>query len=272
MQRVYDEVKTPFKYGIVLAAGRRTRAVDCPNVFRFGDKWYMVYVRSRTRSATKRCLAESDDLLELETARQDPAVCRRGLGQVAGRRQHRAGRSDVGRLGRAAAVRRQILDVVLRRREARLRNRSAVDRHGVDHDARTKPSPWTRLAENPVLAPSRPDARPFEQATLYKSHILWDKSESLGYPFVMFYNGKQQGRGIERIGMAVSNDMVHWTRYGDGAGDRQRQRHLGRSADRADGRPVGDVLLRRVLEAGGVRHVRLLARPGALDEVGRASI
>ena len=62
--------------------------------------------------------------------------------------------------------------------------------------------------------PSQPDARPFERATLYKSHVLWDKAESLGYPFVMYYNAKQQGPWIERIGMAVSRDMVHWSRYG----------------------------------------------------------
>ena len=30
----------------------------------------------------------------------------------------------------------------------------------------------------------------------------------------MFYNGKQQGPAIERIGMAVSKDMLHWSRYG----------------------------------------------------------
>ncbi|HWP39720.1 MAG TPA: hypothetical protein VNL70_02255, partial [Tepidisphaeraceae bacterium] len=80
-----------------------------------------------------------------------------------------------------------------------------------------KPIPWTRLAENPVLKPSDPDARPFERKTLYKSNIIWDKSETLRHPFVMFYNGKQEGKlATERIGMAVSSDMVHWTRYGDG--------------------------------------------------------
>jgi predicted GH43/DUF377 family glycosyl hydrolase len=69
---------------------------------------------------------------------------------------------------------------------------------------------------NPVLSPSQPDVRDFEKATLYKSNIIWDKSETLKHPFVMFYNGKQQGRGIERIGMAVSSDMIHWSRFGDG--------------------------------------------------------
>jgi predicted GH43/DUF377 family glycosyl hydrolase len=77
-----------------------------------------------------------------------------------------------------------------------------------------RPVPWTRVAENPILGPDQPEARSFEKATLYKSNILWDKDESLGFPFVMFYNAKQQGKAVERIGMAVSKDMVHWTRFG----------------------------------------------------------
>jgi predicted GH43/DUF377 family glycosyl hydrolase len=80
----------------------------------------------------------------------------------------------------------------------------------------TKPVEWTRLENNPVLSPFDSDVRAFEKKTLYKSNIIWDKSESLGHPFVMFYNGKQEGaRGWERIGMAVSQDMVHWSRFGE---------------------------------------------------------
>ena len=43
MQGVYDEVRTPHKVGIVLrpAAGQQ---IDCPNVFRGDDAWYMAYV------------------------------------------------------------------------------------------------------------------------------------------------------------------------------------------------------------------------------------
>ena len=74
--------------------------------------------------------------------------------------------------------------------------------------------PWRRIADNPLLTPDQADAREFEKATLYKSSVIWDKSASLGYPFVMFYNAKQQGPWIERIGMAVSDDMLHWRRYG----------------------------------------------------------
>jgi predicted GH43/DUF377 family glycosyl hydrolase len=32
----------------------------------------------------------------------------------------------------------------------------------------------------------------------------------------MFYNGKQRGPGTERIGMALSDDMTHWKRFGPG--------------------------------------------------------
>ncbi len=45
--------------------------------------------------------------------------------------------------------------------------------------------------------------------TLYKSHIFHDSQQTLDAPFVMFYNAKQKGDWIERIGIAVSDDMLH---------------------------------------------------------------
>jgi predicted GH43/DUF377 family glycosyl hydrolase len=73
--------------------------------------------------------------------------------------------------------------------------------------------PWTRIPENPVLRCDQADARPFEKTTLYKSNIVHDREESLGYPFVMYYNGKIK-TAYEKIGLAVSRDMIHWARYG----------------------------------------------------------
>ena len=55
--------------------------------------------------------------------------------------------------------------------------------------------------------------REFEALTQYKSNIIFDKDLSLGYPFVMFYNGKKKN-GYKRIGIAVSKDMNKWLRYG----------------------------------------------------------
>lgn len=75
-----------------------------------------------------------------------------------------------------------------------------------------KPEPWTRL-ESPVLTREQADCRPWEKLTQYKSNIIHDPKRSLGYPFVMYYNAKTQS-GYEVIGMAVSNDMTTWLRYG----------------------------------------------------------
>ncbi len=75
----------------------------------------------------------------------------------------------------------------------------------------TKPEPWTRL-EAPVLTRDQPDCRDWEKLTQYKSNIIHDKDSTLGYPYVMFYNGKRDS-GYERIGMAVSKDMKTWLRY-----------------------------------------------------------
>ena len=79
-------------------------------------------------------------------------------------------------------------------------------------DDPSKPVEWNKL-DDPVLSAAQPDARPFEQMTLYKSNIIHDPEEGLGYPFIMYYNAKSE-HGYERITMAVSKNMTDWTRYG----------------------------------------------------------
>ena len=44
MQAVYEEVKTPYKYGMVVAPADTHHQMDCPTVFRHGGKWLMTYV------------------------------------------------------------------------------------------------------------------------------------------------------------------------------------------------------------------------------------
>ena len=41
MQRIYQEVRTPYKYGLVVAPTDNYHKIDCPTVFRVGDKWMM---------------------------------------------------------------------------------------------------------------------------------------------------------------------------------------------------------------------------------------
>lgn len=63
MQTIYEQVKTPFKYGVVLR--QDGRKVDCPSVFRHDDRWHMLYIVF-DGSGYETHIAASDDLLHWE--------------------------------------------------------------------------------------------------------------------------------------------------------------------------------------------------------------
>ena len=72
MQAIYNEVKTPYKYGLVIAPTDNYHKIDCPTVFREGDKWMMTYVCYDGKEGTdgrgyETWLAESADLLHWTT-------------------------------------------------------------------------------------------------------------------------------------------------------------------------------------------------------------
>lgn len=214
MQRVYDELHAPFKYGVLLQPDEGV-AFDCPNVFRYEGRWYMVFVSTKDNVGYQTHLAESDDLLNWRILgailpfREEGWDRWQADGSIALVDPTWGGGSEIGTHDGKYWM-----------------SYFGGDKQGYETDPlsigmawTTEPAmaePWNRLAENPVLSPSDEGARPFERATLYKSHIFHDEARTLGEPFVMFYNAKQQGDWIERIGMAVSDDMRNWTRYGEG--------------------------------------------------------
>lgn len=208
MERIYGQVKTPYKYGVVLA-GEGGAAVDCPSVFRYGDRWYMMYIRFDGKGY-ETLLAESEDLLRWKP-----------LGRIL---EFRNGTWDANQAAGYIALQdftwggsykpethdgKYWLSYVGGALEGYETDPLSIGMAWTDDPSR--PAPWNRLDE-PVLSPSQPDVREFESVTLYKSNIIHDKAETLGYPFVMFYNGKRPDR--ECIGMAVSRDMRHWLRFG----------------------------------------------------------
>jgi len=77
---------------------------------------------------------------------------------------------------------------------------------------------WETLG-TPVLMSTDKDARWYDNSTMYKSDVIRDDKKLTGFPFVMYYNARgdsiNPARGAERISMAVSNDMVHWQRFGN---------------------------------------------------------
>lgn len=209
MERVYEEVRTPHKYGVILR-GAEKKAVDCPSVFRHEDRWYMIYIVF-DGGGYETALAHSDDLLHW-----------RPLGTILARRE---GTWDARQAAGYAALQDTTWGgpCTLRRHEGWCwLSYLGGALEGYETDplaiglAHTRdpsvPTGWTRLESNPVLQPQDPDTRWFETKTLYKSNVIRDPAARLGAPFVMFYNGKCATG--ERIGMAVSDDMVRWRRHG----------------------------------------------------------
>lgn len=208
MQSLYETVKTPFKYGVVLK-GEQGKMVDSPSVFRHGDKWYMAYIIFDGRGY-ETALAESDDLLSwnklgnILSFQDETWDANQAAGYIALQDHQWQGSYELNQYdgkywmsylgGNSTGYEQGVLSVGI----------ATTDEPNVA-------KPWTRFAQNPVLTPKQLNARSFENVTLYKSHILRDASETLGYPFVMYYNAKGE---YETIGMAVSNDMTTWLRYG----------------------------------------------------------
>lgn len=211
MRQVYEEVKTPFKYGIVIR-GEEGQLVDCASIFQKNRKWYMVYVGNTNKIGYETFLARSGDLLHWEK-----------LGKIMRFRPDGWDRWQV--------------DGGIALCDAKWGGKSKLQTYdgkfwmsyiggaqqGYEPDplsigmawtkTPTKVREWTAISENPVLSRDQSDVRAFEKLTLYKSQIIRDKSKALGHPFVMYYNGKFKN-GYERIGMAVSDDMIHWKRFG----------------------------------------------------------
>jgi len=210
LAKIFDEVKTPFKYGVVLK-GETNELVDCPSIFRDGAHWYMMYVANSNRVGYQTFLAKSDDLLHWEklgkilsfTKTNDwdawqadggIALCdpnwdgTHALEKFDGK----FWLSYIGGAKQGYETDPLSLGIAWTKKPAKVKE-------------------WNRIPENPILSGKDADAREFEKKTLYKSQIIHDEKESLGWPFVMFYNGKHKN-GFERIGMAVSKDMIHWSR------------------------------------------------------------
>jgi predicted GH43/DUF377 family glycosyl hydrolase len=212
MQGVYEQVKTPYKYGVVIEppAGKM---VDGPTVFRWNDQWYMVYfqLEENPKGYTTQ-LAVSKDLLNW-----------RPLGNI-------LPRGPTGQWNSAQAAGGIALYDTTWGGTCQLESFDGKywlsylggEKPGYETPPLSigmawtdKPSVlklWSRLPE-PVLRPTDSDIRDFEGHTLFKSTIIHDREKILGSPFVMFYNAAAT-KGGERIGIAVSEDMVKWKRFG----------------------------------------------------------
>lgn len=176
MKRIYEEVKTPCKYGIIIRGAAR-KAVDCPSIFRHGGKWYMVYV-CMNKLGYETHLASSDDLLHWTTLgkilpfRKTGWDAWQGDGGIA---LHDFAWGGSGALHTFDG--KYWMSYIGGALQGYETDPLAIGMAWTTTPER--PVEWNRIAENPVLRRDQSDARPFEKETLYKSNIVYDKEQSL---------------------------------------------------------------------------------------------
>ena len=223
MQRIYHEVRTPYKYGMVVAPTDNYHKIDCPTVFRVGDKWLMTYVVYNGKDGTdgrgyETWLAESDDLLHWTTKgrilsyKDDgwdmnqrggfPALIDWTWGGNYGisKYKNKHWMTYIGGHGTGYEAVREPLNIGMAWTDADI----------------TKAHEW-QSANKPLLSINDKDAQWWEKLVQYKSTIYDDPTKTLGKRFVMFYNAgginPKNNLKAERIGIALSNDLKKWKRY-----------------------------------------------------------
>jgi predicted GH43/DUF377 family glycosyl hydrolase len=236
MQRINQEVRTPYKYGMVVAPTDNYHKIDCPTVFQQDGKWYMTYVVYNGKDGLdgrgyETWLAKSDDLLHWET-----------LGRVL---SYKDGGWDMNQRGGFPALIDWTWGGGYELGEYKGKHwMTYIGGHGTGYEAVREPlnigMAWTKdditqahewqSGEKPLLSINDKDVQWWEKLVQYKSTIYSltpspsPKGEGSGlskdlakYRFVMFYNAgginPDNNLKAERIGIALSNDLKKWKRY-----------------------------------------------------------
>lgn len=222
MNAIYEEVQTPYKYGLVVAPTDNYHKLDCPTVFRENGKWYMTYVvydgkDGQDGRGYETWLAESDDLLHWEA-----------LGRIL---SFKNSGWDMNQRGGFPALIDWTWNGSYAMQTYKGRHwMTYIGGEGTGYEAARAPLniglAWTNSdittahewdsSNKPLLSINDQDAQWWEKLVQYKSTIYMDNEKRLGKRFVMFYNagGVNPSNDLkaERIGIALSNDFKHWKR------------------------------------------------------------
>ncbi len=234
MQRIYGEVRTPYKYGMVVAPHDNYHKIDCPTVFRDGGRWVMTYVVYNGKDGLdgrgyETWLATSDDLLNWKTE-----------GRIL---SYKDDGWDMNQRGGFPALVDWTWDGGYGISKYKDKYwMTYIGGHGTGYEAVREPLniglAWTgsdvgqahewQSAAEPLLSISDKDVQWWEKLVQYKSTVYEIKNEKAKnnnglprelrkYRFLMFYNAgginPQNSLKAERIGIALSNDMRRWHRY-----------------------------------------------------------
>ena len=211
MQEVYEEIQTPFKYGVVFQHPDTTKLIDSPTIFRENDSWHMTYIVFDGQGY-ETWLAESKDLLSWESKgkilsfTENTWDANQKAGYVSLVNYDWGGNYNVEKHddrywmtylgGNTTGYEAGVLKVGL----ADTKNLTAVEKWNTNNA--------------PILSPEDNGVRWFEDKTIYKSLVIKDTLLHTGYKYIMYYNAKGKG-DFESIAMAVSDDMMSWQRFGE---------------------------------------------------------
>lgn len=202
IQDIYEEVKAPYDYGVVLnfsgAEGEfDSDLVDNPHVFRDGDWWYMTF-NGHDGKGDRAGIARSKDLLNWE--KLGMILDRSGVPGTWDRynangfmiRDHVWGKAPT-------AHKKDGRYVIAFRGSVEAGYEQGTHNMGLAF-ADVITGPWEKWPNNPVMMPEMG----YEKDKIWKSHIIWDGSRYINY-----YNA---GWGPEIMCMAYSDDLLDWTR------------------------------------------------------------
>lgn len=214
IKKIYEELKTPYKYGMVVTGtgDEGVVDVDCQGVFRYQGKWYMTYVSYNPKSAFggyRTNLASSENLLDWRyegvifqnssdypQAAAFPALIDTRWGGSNELESFRGRYWWSTMEGDVKGYEGEPMNIGL------LSSKNPSDPAAYAHE------------DGLLLTVNDREVKDGERGTLYKSNIIHDAGKITGHPYVMYYNAKDSEPDTERIFMAVSDDMRHWQRYG----------------------------------------------------------
>jgi predicted GH43/DUF377 family glycosyl hydrolase len=220
MNKIYEEVKTPFKYGLVIVPEDEEHKMDCPTVFRSGDSWYMTYLIYGGRGY-ETWLATSKDLLNWSNKGRIMSFS--DTTKWDGNQKAGYNSLQDTKWGGSYQLNKYNGKYWMSYFGGSSKGYEAGDLSiGI---ANTTKDPatvheWNREPK-PVLTSKDADVTWWDNRKLFKSSVIRDQKKLTGHEFVMFYNANGDSaknnlktRWFERIGMAVSDDMLKWKRYG----------------------------------------------------------
>src|ERR1044071_1096384 len=202
MQEIYRQVKTPYKYGLVLVPPDDSQKMDCPTVFRKGSMWYMTYIIFGGRGY-ETWLAKSNDLLHWQNRGRIMSFSKDTTVWDA---SQKAGYNALGdyKWGGSYELSKYNGKYWMSYFGGNTTGYEAgLLSLGMAYTAKD-PSivhEWQRL-DKPILMSTDKDVRWWENKKQFKSTVIWDKQKTTGYPFVMYYNANGDS--------AVNNIKTRW--------------------------------------------------------------